>query len=274
MRTMPASKYPLRRWFLLLLVTSGIAACQGSASPTSLPTRLQSIQAAGKLIVGTSTTAPFEYRQPSGSNLIGFDVDLINKLANRLNVKVEWKEMAFADLLDSLQANKVDLVIAALYITDERKKLVDFSQPYLDSGLVMVVQSNNQTILTSKDLAGKVVGVKENATGDKWAQMLRDQQGIRLEIRRYERTVDSLDDLNQGLLDAVFNDQLNTLYYIQTHPNVKMVGDVLSPAWLGIAFRKGDTNLKSFVDLALSDLKKSGELQQLRNKWITPANQR
>jgi ABC-type amino acid transport substrate-binding protein len=274
------------RYFVFILAIV-LTACQGniqtpigpimasktpslSTESAALPQRLQDIQKAGKLIVGTAITAPFEFRDKTSNELIGFDVDLINEIASRLKVKVEFKEIAFAELLNELSAGKVDVVIAGMYITDARKQIVDMSQAYLDTGLVMVTK-NTSAISTPQDLKGKTVGVKEAATGQIWAENLRDKDGVALEVRTYKTTLESLDDLDAGKVDVVLNDKLNTLEYMKTHPTIKLAGDVLAPAGLGIAVKKGDSDLLAFIDTVLADLKTSGDIQQWFGKWISPA---
>jgi ABC-type amino acid transport substrate-binding protein len=247
-----------------------LAACGTAAAPV-LPARIKDLQSKGKLIVGTAVTAPFEYHDAATNELVGFDVDLTRAIASRIGdkVEVEFKEIPFAELPGQLAAGNVDMVIAAMYITDARKQVVDFSQPYLDTGLVMVTK-NTTDIKAPADLKGKMVGVKEGATGQTWAETLRNQQGVALEIRTYKTTLESLDDLDNGKIDVVLNDKLNTLEYIKTHPSIVVTGDVLSPAGLGIAVKKGDNDLRTLIDNTLSDMKKSGEIQKLYDKWISP----
>jgi len=262
-------RHLLAGWLTLVLVLSGCDDPQPSVD-SSLPPRLRDIQQSGTLTVGTALTSPFEYHDPSTNNLVGFDVDLATLIADRLGVSLEWKEMAFADLLSELNAGKVDMVIAAMYITPERETIVDFTQPYLATGLVMVVQAGDTRISDFESLEGKTLGVKEGATGERWADTLRDEQGIDMTILRYETTLDSLDDLAAGLLDVVINDKLNTLEYIKTHPQVQIAGDVFDPAGLGIAVQSNDDDLRAFLNETLADLDQSGRINQLFNEWINP----
>jgi ABC-type amino acid transport substrate-binding protein len=250
----------------LLIVLLFLGACQPTAA--TLPARLQAIQQRGQLIAGTAITQPFEYYE--GGTLVGYDVDLLTVIAGRLNVSVSWQEMTFADLLNQLMENNVDVVIAAMYITEEREALVDFSTPYLATGLVLVVRADETAIQTVADLGGRRVGVKEGATGDFYAQYLLDEQDIALQIFRYTDTLDSLNDLNDGFLDAVFNDQMNTLYYIQQHPGVRIQGGVLQPAELGIAVTSGDSELLTFINSALAEMRANGELDRLFDRWLNP----
>lgn len=111
-------------FLLCLAVLLLFAACDLS---NSLPERLRDLQNAGEVRVGTAITAPFVTRNAQGE-LVGFDVDLMRAIVGKLGVRVSWQEMAFADLLPQLQRGCLDMVVAAMYITEEREALVDFSQ--------------------------------------------------------------------------------------------------------------------------------------------------
>lgn len=246
---------------------SGCAAA--GQSPTPLSPRLAALKQAGKLIVATAITRPFEYHDERTNALVGFDVELAQAIAQRIGVPIEWKEMEFAALLPTLQKGEADMVIAAMYITPQRQEVVDFSEPYLHTGLVVVVRANETAIGGLNDLSGKVVGVKEGATGARYAARLQ-AEGVPITVRKYLETLDSLDELEKGFVDAVFNDKLNTLEYIKTHPGVKIVGDVFDPAGLGIAVQKGDRELLDLINDVLHTLQTSGELDRMYARWISP----
>lgn len=262
-------------YLFVLIIWALLTACTGNSdqsrnTPTVDGPRLAEIQSNGQLIVGTAITRPFEYRDEETNQLIGFDVDLMTTIANALGVSITWREMAFADLLPELQAGNIDVVIAGMYITSAREDVVDMSNPYLQTGLVMASHGGITDIETIQDLIGKTVGVKEGSTGERFAIRLRDDDGIALELRRYTDTIDSLEDLNAGLVDVVFNDYINTLEYIKTHPNVRVIGDILEPAGLGISVRTGDNDLLNFINSQLATLETNGTIQNLFNQWINP----
>lgn len=258
---------------VLLLITSACKEEKSSDDSSSvdknLPARLQEIQKKDKLVVGTAITRPFEYRDENGK-LVGFDVDLMNKIADELGVEVEWREMAFADLLTTLSSGNVDVVIASMYIRPDREEIVDMSQPYLDAGLVMVVQVDNTSVETLEDLEGKTVAVKEGSTGQNYAEKLIDEQDIALEMLIYTDTIESLDDLRDGKVDVVFNDYNNSLIYIQNNPGVRVQGEIFDPAGLGISVKTDDTDLLNFINNTLTELEESGEIQKMFDKWINP----
>ncbi|HRF94455.1 MAG TPA: ABC transporter substrate-binding protein [Aggregatilineales bacterium] len=258
---------------ILLTACTGTSAPQATVTPPPSSSRLSELQATGQIVIGTAITRPFEYRDEQTNELIGFDVDLMTEIVSSLGIQIVWREMAFADLLPELQAGNLDAVIAGMYITTAREELVDMSNPYLQTGLVMATHGGITDIATIQDLVGRTVGVKEGSTGERYAISLRDEQGIALELQRYTDTLDSLDDLDAGLVDVVFNDYINTLEYIKTHPNVSVVGEILQPAGLGISVQAGDADLLNFINSSLATLEANNKIQDLFNRWINPETQ-
>jgi ABC-type amino acid transport substrate-binding protein len=282
----------VRFWSLILVsvLVSMLSGCTGSLSPStsktqftatpmidSYSTSLAQIQARGVLIVGTAITEPFEFHDPNTGELIGFDVDTAQYIADKLGVKLEWVEMPFANLIPALSDRKVDMTIAAMYIKPEREELVDFSEPYINTGLVMVAQpALQEQIHTVDDLTGLKVGVKIGATGAALAQELI-AEGITLEIKEYKDTFDSFLDLEVGRVDVIFNDYLNSLAYIKdTQAKFEVIthasGEVnfLSQVGLGIAVHQGDQELLEIINSALLEMKEKGTFEQMKETWLNP----
>ena len=272
-------------WLLVFLLSGCTTTANSdlpttSTIPTTVPTPQSSlalIQARGVLIVGTAITEPFEFHDPDTDKLIGFDIDTAEYIASKLGVKIEWVEMPFANLIPSLQEHKVDMTIAAMYITPEREELVDFAEPYINTGLVMVIRPELKSqVKAVQDLDGLKVGVKIGATGAKLAQDLL-AQGIALEIKEYKNTFDSLLDLEVGRVDIVFNDYLNTLVYIKnSHSDLLIVANdtgeatFLSQVGLGIAVHQDDQELLEVINRALMEMRQDGTFDQLYKIWLMP----
>jgi polar amino acid transport system substrate-binding protein len=245
------------------------------------PTSLARIQAKGVLVVGTAITEPFEFHHAESGELIGFDVDTAGVIADRLGVELVWVEMPFANLIPSLQDRKVDMTIAAMYINSERETMVDFAEPYLNTGLVMVAHpALQEQVQTVEDLAGLRVGVKIGATGAQLAQDLINQ-GIPLEMVEYKDTFDSILDLDVGRVDVVFNDYINTLVYIKdSHSDIEIVTDesgsinFLSHVGLGIAVHPGDKDLLDEINAALAAMRQDGTYDRLYETWLMSGRER
>lgn len=236
---------------------------------------LDKLKEKGVLVVGTAITKPFEFHDPDTNELVGFDVDTANYIADKLGVDVEFKEMPFASLIPSLETRKVDMTIAAMYIKPEREEVVDFATPYMETGLVMVVRPDLvDQVKTPEDLAGLKVGVKIGATGDKLAQELIEQ-GVDLERAEYKETLESFIDAEAGRVDAVLNDYLNTLAYLKdTGSDMQIVTDengevnFLSNVGLGIAVHDGDAELLAAINDALAEMQADGTYDEIYQKWL------
>lgn len=255
---------------VLVLITVLMAGCGQSSTSTnnaSNQSRIDQIKKNGKLVLATGDYRPFEYHDEKTNKMVGYDIDLTEAIAKKIGVPVEIKEMQFTSLIPTLQNGQADLVIAAMYITDQRKEVVDFADPYMDTGMVLVVNASDNAIKSVKELDGKVVGVKTGATSEKVAQDLK-AQGANITIKSYKETVDYLLDMENGRIDASINDLLNQLEYNKSHPNVKIVGEPFTKASLGIAVKKGDKELADLINSVLKEMKQNGEADKLYQKWV------
>lgn len=253
---------------ILIMAIMLVSGCgQSSTTQTTAKSRVDEIKKNGKLVLATGNYRPFEYHDEQSNKIIGYDIDLAEALAKKIGVPLEVKEMQFTSLIPTLQNGQADLVIAAMYITDQRKEVVDFADPYMDTGMVLVVNASDTAIKSVNDLNGKVVGVKTGATSEKVAQDLKDK-GANITIKSYKETVDYLLDMENGRLDASINDLLNQLEYNKTHPKVKIVGEPFTKASLGIAVKKGDKELADLVNGVLKEMKQNGEADKLYQKWL------
>lgn len=259
----------------LLMLALVAAGCGGAPAKTekkpegkpAAVSRIDQIKKNGKLILATGNYRPFEYHDEKTNKIIGYDIDVAEAIAKKIGVPLEVKEMQFTGLIPTLQNGQADLVIAAMYITPARQEVVDFADPYMDTGMVVAVRKDDTAIKGPDDLKGKVVGVKTGATSEKVAQDM-NEKGAKITIKSYKETVDYLLDLQNGRLDAAINDLLNQLEYNKVNPTVKVVGEPFTKAQLGIAAKKGDKELVDLVNSVLKELKQNGEADKLYKKWL------
>lgn len=255
--------------FLLLLSSLLVIAGCASTNSSGAKNQLQKIKDKGTIVIATGNYYPFEYIDPKTKKLIGYDIDLGKIIAKKLGVKVQWKEMDFTSLIPSVQNGKVDMVIGAMYITPERKAAVGMSDPYIDTGMVLVKRANDSSINSTKDLNNKVVGVKAGATSEMAAQKLQ-KQGIKLKTKSYQDTTDYLGDLKIGRIDAGINDYLNQLGYMKQYSNshLKIVGDTFDKAGLGIAVQKNNKVLLKETNKIIKEIRDGKQAKQLYDKWL------
>lgn len=209
---------------------------------------------------------PFESRDPKTGEYVGFDMDIIREIAKRAGFGIKLKLMDFNGVIPALQAKSVDMAIDAITITDKRAKAVDFSQPYYDSGLKLMVRADDDSIKTVEDLKGKKVSSKIGSTS--YDYLTHKVKGIK-KIELYPGTVQMYMALMDGIVDASFYDVPNILYFIKVkgHGKVKAVGPVYAGQQYGIAFPKGSDWVEP-VNKALTAMKEDGTFTKIYKKWF------
>jgi len=157
-------------------------------------------------------------------------------------------------------------VVSSVSVTEERRKIIDFSDPYLNIGQVIAVQKSNTTITGQADLAKvQLVGVQGGTTGE---QATKKAGVDEAKIKRYDTIDLAFQDLSIGAIDAVVADgPPSARYATQLKDKVKIVGGPFTTEEYAIALQQGDTQLKDAVNAALKELKANGKLQELVNKW-------
>lgn len=218
------------------------------------------------LRVGAETTfPPFEYQEQGSSEYTGFDMDLIRAIAKELGLSVEIKSMQFDGLIPALQAGNIDAIISAVTITDERKAKVDFSDPYYNSGLAIVVPRDNTAVKSFKDLEGKKLAVQIGTTSASEAKKIKNAV-----VREFNSTSDAYLELKAGGADAVINDLPVSQDFLNKGGNAyaKLVGEILNSEQYGIAVKKDNADLLKKINTGLAALRKNGEYDKLYVKWF------
>ncbi len=215
------------------------------------------------------TFPPFDTTDSSGE-LTGLDVDLVNAIAEDQGFTVKWENLQFDGLIPALQAGNIDIIASGMSITPEREKQVDFSDPYYDSGLVVAVASDNNTIKGEDDLTSDMkVAVQIGTTGAAEAQDLKDDGKI-AEVVVLPQLDTAMMQLINGDVDAVINDKPVTEAYIAKQGDkIKMVGDVINADSYGIAVHKGNKSLQAAMNAGLTNIKENGTYDELVAKWFS-----
>lgn len=220
---------------------------------------------AKKLVVAVDTAfVPFEFRDPKTGEYIGFDIDLWAAIAEVLGVEYELQPMDFVGIVPALQTGSVDVALAGITITSAREKVVDFSHPYYDSGLTLMVRADNEDINGPEDVAGKRIAVRTGTTSDNHAPSLNPA-----EIIRFPNIEQAYMELRTGRVDVAMHDTPNVLYYIQTAGDgaVKAVGPRMQAQSYGIGFPLG-SKLRNDVNVAFLELVESGRYAEIYRKWF------
>ncbi|CED78558.1 Glutamine-binding periplasmic protein [Candidatus Hamiltonella defensa (Bemisia tabaci)] len=216
------------------------------------------------LIVAIDTAfVPFEFKQ--GDKYAGFDIDIWDAIAKELKLNYTLKPMDFSGIIPALQTKNVDLALAGITITEQRKKAIDFSDGYYKSGLLVMVKSNNDKIKNAQDLKNKIVAVKSGTGSVDYAKANIKTK----DLRQFPNIDNAYLELGTGRADAVLHDAPNILFFIKTagDKKFKAVGEMLESLQYGIAFPKGSL-LREEVNLALNTLHKNGTYLAIYKKWF------
>ena len=218
---------------------------------------------ADTLLVAVDTAiVPFEFKQ--GDKYVGFDIDLWDAVAKELKLDYKLQPMDFNGILPALQTKNVDVALAGITIKDERKKVIDFSNGYYDSGFMLMVPVNS-TIKSAEDLKGKSLALKTGTSAADYAKA----NFAGTELRQFPNIDNAYLELQTGRVDAAMHDTPNVLYFIATagKGKVKAVGAQMLAHQYGIGFPKGSP-LVAQVNGALAKIKADGRYVAIYKKWF------
>jgi ABC-type amino acid transport substrate-binding protein len=207
---------------------------------------------------------PFEFNQ--GGEPTGFDIDLMDEIAERANLQVEYENVRFDSIIQGLGSNQYDAAISAMTITPEREEQIDFSEPYFNADQSLMVQSDSD-IRSTDDLADATVGVQIGTTGAAEAQRLQDEGQVG-DVRTYNVVTDAFNALENGQVDAVINDfPVSADRASQSDGELEIVQNIPTGEQYGIAFPT-DSELRQPVNEALAEIKEDGTYEEIYQKWF------
>lgn len=216
--------------------------------------------------VGTDATyAPFGFKEKNTGKLDGFDIDIITAIAKEEGAEVDIQNLNFDALLPALQSNTLDIAISDMTISEERARSVDFSNPYYIAGSGLVVNTDNTNITSFKDLEGKRIGVSIGSTGAEIAGKIPNA-----DVRQFNLIIDAFLELQNRGVDVVINDTPVNEFYVANKGRgiAKVVGEDYDAAPLGIAVKKGNTELLDKINSGLAKIKENGKYREIYKKWF------
>lgn len=216
--------------------------------------------------IGTDTTfAPFEYRE--NGKMTGIDMELIRGIAKEEGFKVEIQSLGFNAALQALSSNQVDVVIAGMSITDERKASYDFSNPYFQSGIQMAVAANNDDVTGYKDLKGRTVVAKTGSEGESYAKQHADKYGYK--VTSVDQSSTMYEMVKSGNAVAVFDDYPVLAYGVSQNNGLKIVTPKVPHGEYGMAVNKGmNADLLAAINDGLNKMIASGEYERIVAQYL------
>lgn len=241
------------------VVTSDSLKLSGDASAKATP-----VKSTYKIVMDSSF-APFEYQNDSGK-YEGIDVDLIKAIAEQQGFNIELSNPGFDAALNAVQAGQADAVIAGMSITDARKEIFDFSDPYYTSNILLAVKKGS-SVKSYEDLNGMSVGAKNGTASYTWLSEHADQYGYSL--RAFDEASTMYDSLNSGSIDALMDDEAVLRYAIKQGRKFETPIDGEKSGEYGFAVNKGaNPELLEMFNNGLAALVKSGKYDKIVSKYL------
>ena len=273
-----------RLWALLLALTLAVfvAACgddeeepagsgaeetPAAAEAEQFPadSTLGKIQAAGEIKIGVKyDVPPFGFKNPQNDEIEGFDVDFGKAIAEKLGVEPRFVEAISDNRIPFLQDGTVDIVLSTMTINAERVQEIEFSEPYyIARGRILVPQDSD--IAGVDDLAGRKVCT---ALGSTYEETIREQ-APEADLRLVDTYSECLELVQNGAVDAVSTDDVILTGMIIQDETLKLTeGEPLTTEPYGTGIKKGETEVKEFVDGVLEEYKSGGGWAEAYEKWV------
>jgi polar amino acid transport system substrate-binding protein len=270
---------------VVLLSALSVTGCGGggkssattSATTTSGGASIQapsSIKSAGTLVFCSDITYPPEESYKAGTTTPeGSDIDIGSDIARRMGVKARFDNTGFDGIIAALLAKKCDAIISGMNDTPERRKQVAFVD-YLKVGQSFMVRAGNPAHITGiESLAGKSASVETGTTNkdylDAQSKKLQSQGKKAIKVVTFPKDTDAANALKTNKVDAYFGDAPVVAYYIEKDPKSFSIGGTpVNPIPIGIAIRKGDTELQSAVRKAIAAMNADGTMNSILVKWL------
>jgi polar amino acid transport system substrate-binding protein len=218
----------------------------------------------GKIRVATDATwAPFEYVDTETGEIIGFDIDLFDAIAERADLDVEYVNVDWDALLAGMAQGTYDAAISSITIKPDRLEEMNFSIPYIVAGQIITTLKSNTDITGPETLSGKSVGVQTGTTGDDYAQSINGTTVV-----GYDDIPLAFVALLTGQIDAVICDDPVAYGYVAKYDTLKTVGEPLTTEEYGIAVPKGKEELLEKINDALEELLDEGIIAELTAEWL------
>ena len=216
----------------------------------------------GVLTMGTNATfPPYEYKD--GDDVVGIDAEIAQAMADKLGLQLEIVDMDFDSLVASVQSGKIDMSLAGMTVTEERKQNVDFTDSYA-TGVQVIIVKEDSDIASADDLEGKLIGVQQGTTGHLYCS---DDFGED-NVIPYANGATAVQALLQGKVDCVVIDQEPAKAFVEANEGLKILETAYTTEDYAAAVSKDNPALTAALNSALQELKDDGTIQGILDKYI------
>ena len=263
LKSRATAKFSAKAAAILAVGAISLTACGGGSTPAATSSSGVQLINAGKLTICSDVPyEPFEFQKDG--KIVGFDMDIAGELAKDMKAEVNVVDSSFEAIETGTALTGCDVSISSVSITDTRKALMDFSDPYLNDDLTLVA-SEASGITNIDGAKGKKVGVQQATTGAKYAK----DKG--LDAQQFEDTGLLVQALKAGTIDAALGNQSVLGYAIKDDSKFKRVENYATGEKLGIAVKKGNTAMLDQVNATLKRLTDDGSLKKFETSWFGEA---
>ena len=216
----------------------------------------------GVLTMGTNATfPPYEYKD--GDDVVGIDAEIAQAMADKLGLQLEIVDMDFDSLVASVQSGKIDMSLAGMTVTEERKQNIDFTDSYA-TGVQVIIVKEDSDIASADDLEGKLIGVQQGTTGHLYCA---DDFGED-NVIPYANGATAVQALLQGKVDCVVIDQEPAKAFVEANEGLKILETAYTTEDYAAAVSKDNPALTAALNSALQELKDDGTIQGILDKYI------
>jgi polar amino acid transport system substrate-binding protein len=220
-----------------------------------------------KIVIATDATFPPMEMVDATKAIVGFDIDLMKAAAKAAGFEVEFRNTAWDGIFAGLEGGKYDAVMSSVTITDERKKTMDFSTPYVNAGQILVVKTEVTGVEKLSNLSGKTVGAQIGTTGAMEIDKVKE-----VKMKLYDEIGLAFADLANGRIDGVVVDTpVASQYALQSADykgKLKIVGAPFTDEYYGVAVKKGNAKVLDTINKGLKAVADSGEAKKIEVKWL------
>ncbi|MBQ3441925.1 MAG: amino acid ABC transporter substrate-binding protein [Selenomonadaceae bacterium] len=214
--------------------------------------------------------APMGFRDEKGE-IIGFDIDLAKEAARRLGVEVEFVPIDWDKKEEEITSGHVDMIWNGCDVTDERKRYMTFSKPYMGNRQILIVKKGNtQHIYSINDLEGKVVGTQAGSNSVDYVEQHEDLKESFEAFKTYLNYREAFGDLDKDLVDVLIADEIVARYaMLKCAGKFEIIEVTVGPATeIAIGFRKDNIELRDKVQKAFDEMVKDGTARKISEQWF------
>jgi ABC-type amino acid transport substrate-binding protein len=218
-----------------------------------------------KVVVGVVTVAPpFSYSE--GGKITGISNDILQRVAELENFTIDYVPLKFDALIPSIQAGQIDIAVSGIFVTEERKKIVDFSDPYHIQGAVLVAPVDS-SINGIEDLRGKTIASEQGSAALNIAKANEEKWGATIRILQDAANMQLA--MRTGDVDAMIYDSGIVAYQMRVEgdkPTIKAISETIQPTGIAFAFPKGSKWIE-VVNRGMATMEAAGEITAIKEKY-------